>query len=247
MKKLIIPVCAVLLFAACGDKEAASVLEGPVSFTSNEEKVSYAMGLAIGRDIENMLSSQGHDQTLNKELIIRGLSDAIQKREAVIHPDSCQMIVGEYLNEQSAKQRQSQLSQFEGIKAEGEKFLSENKNKKGVSTTLSGLQYEVLKAGKGASPKLGDSVEVHYRGTLLDGTQFDSSIDRNETFKFEVAYGGLIEGWIEGIQLMNPGAKFKFWLPYQLAYGDRGAGADIPPYSALVFEIELISVKPKAQ
>ena len=126
-------------------------------------------------------------------------------------------------------------------KEEGEKFLAENAKREGVKTTASGLQYEVLEATIGQKPKASDSVRVHYEGTLIDGTIFDSSYKRGESIAFPL--NGVIKGWTEGLQLMSVGSKYKFFIPYQLAYGERGAGASIPPYAALIFTVELLGIE----
>ena len=124
---------------------------------------------------------------------------------------------------------------------EGQKFLEENKSKKGVKVTASGLQYEVLTEGKGKQPTAEDTVEVHYRGTLINGQEFDSSYKRNSSISFPL--NGVIRGWTEGLQLMKEGSKYKFYIPPELAYGERGAGQDIPPHATLIFEVELIKVQ----
>ena len=126
-------------------------------------------------------------------------------------------------------------------KKEGEKFLAENAKREGVKVTPSGLQYEVLEATLGQKPKATDTVKVHYEGTLIDGTIFDSSYKRGESIEFPL--NGVIKGWTEGLQLMSIGSKFKFFIPYQLAYGERGAGGSIPPYAALIFTVELLGIK----
>ena len=126
-------------------------------------------------------------------------------------------------------------------KEEGEKFLAENAKREGVKVTPSGLQYEVLEATLGQKPKATDTVKVHYEGTLIDGTIFDSSYKRGESIEFPL--NGVIKGWTEGLQLMSIGSKFKFFIPYQLAYGERGAGGSIPPYAALIFTVELLGIK----
>jgi FKBP-type peptidyl-prolyl cis-trans isomerase len=126
-------------------------------------------------------------------------------------------------------------------KEEGEKFLAENAKREGVKVTASGLQYEVLEATLGQKPKATDTVKVHYEGTLIDGTVFDSSYKRGESIEFPL--DGVIKGWTEGLQLMSVGSKFKFFIPYQLAYGERGAGASIPPFAALIFTVELLGIK----
>ena len=125
-------------------------------------------------------------------------------------------------------------------KEEGEKFLAENAKREGVKTTNSGLQYEVLETTLGQKPKATDTVRVHYEGTLIDGTVFDSSYKRGESIAFPL--NGVIKGWTEGLQLMSVGSKYKFFIPYQLAYGERGAGASIPPYAALIFTVELLGI-----
>ncbi len=126
-------------------------------------------------------------------------------------------------------------------KESGEKFLAENAKREGVKTTASGLQYEVLEATLGQKPKATDTVRVHYEGTLIDGTVFDSSYKRGESISFPL--NGVIKGWTEGLQLMSVGSKYKFFIPYQLAYGERGAGASIPPYAALIFTVELLGIE----
>jgi FKBP-type peptidyl-prolyl cis-trans isomerase len=124
---------------------------------------------------------------------------------------------------------------------EGKKFLEENAKKEGVNVTSSGLQYKVIKEGYGTKPKATETVVVHYRGTLIDGTEFDSSYKRNQPISFPL--NGVIAGWTEGLQLMKTGAKYEFYIPYNLAYGERGAGGVIPPYATLIFEVELLEVK----
>ena len=133
------------------------------------------------------------------------------------------------------------LKASQEVKAEGEKFLAQNAKREGVKTTASGLQYEVLEATIGQKPKATDSVKVHYEGTLIDGTVFDSSYKRGEPISFPL--NGVIKGWTEGVQLMSVGSKFKFFIPYQLAYGESGAGASIPPYAALIFTVELLGIE----
>ena len=133
------------------------------------------------------------------------------------------------------------LNMSSKAKEEGEKFLAENAKREGVKTTASGLQYEVLEATIGQKPKATDTVKVHYEGTLIDGTVFDSSYKRGESISFPL--NGVIKGWTEGLQLMSVGSKYKFFIPYQLAYGEHGAGASIPPYAALIFTVELLGIE----
>jgi len=133
------------------------------------------------------------------------------------------------------------LNASQKAKAEGELFLAENAKREGVKTTASGLQYEVLEATIGQKPKATDTVRVHYEGTLIDGTVFDSSYKRGESISFPL--NGVIKGWTEGLQLMSVGSKYKLFIPYQLAYGEHGAGASIPPYAALIFTVELLGIE----
>jgi FKBP-type peptidyl-prolyl cis-trans isomerase len=128
-----------------------------------------------------------------------------------------------------------------GHKEDGEKFLADNKTKEGVATTASGLQYRVVRAGSGKKPTATDTVEVHYRGTFINGKEFDSSYKRGETIEFPL--NGVIRGWTEGLQLMTEGSEYELYIPYQLAYGERGAGGVIPGYAALIFQVELVKVK----
>lgn len=128
-----------------------------------------------------------------------------------------------------------------GAKEDGIKFLEDNIKRDEVTATASGLQYEVLEAGQGAKPSASDTVEVHYRGTFIDGKEFDSSYGRGQTIEFPL--NGVIRGWTEGVQLMSVGSKYRFYIPYHLAYGERGAGAVIPPFATLIFDVELVSIK----
>lgn len=138
------------------------------------------------------------------------------------------------------KQQADMLRMYEGVKLEGEKFLEENKNKGGVMTTASGLQYEVVLMGTGPKPTADQTVKVHYTGSLIDGTKFDSSVDRNEPAVFPVT--GVIAGWVEALQLMPVGSKFKLYIPSNLAYGEAGAGDVITPFAVLIFDVELLEI-----
>ena len=145
-----------------------------------------------------------------------------------------------YFTELEQRQQAEAAERGKAAKGEGEAFLAENKKRAGVVTTPSGLQYEIVKEGTGRQPKANDTVRCHYEGTLIDGTVFDSSYRRNQPAEFGLRQ--VIAGWTEGVQLMKEGSIFKFYIPYNLAYGERGAGADIPPYAALIFTVELIKV-----
>ena len=200
------------------------------------DKLSYALGLGIGRQ----LSQMGADD-LNVADFAQAVKDMIDGKEPQVPTAEAQQIVEDFFRKQEEKQRAEAAEKYKGAKSEGEKYLSENAKKEGVVTLPSGLQYKVLKEGNGKSPKATDKVVCHYEGMLVDGTMFDSSIQRVEPATFPL--NGVIAGWTEGLQLMKEGAKYRFFIPYQLGYGERGAGASIPPFAALVFDVELIEVK----
>ena len=200
------------------------------------DKLSYALGLGIGRQ----LSQMGADD-LNVADFAQAVKDMIDGKEPQVPAAEAQQIVEDFFQKQEEKQRAEAAEKYKGAKSEGEKYLSENAKKEGVTTLPSGLQYQVLKEGNGKSPKATDKVVCHYEGMLIDGTMFDSSIQRGEPATFPL--NGVIAGWTEGLQLMKEGAKYRFFIPYQLGYGERGAGASIPPFAALVFDVELIEVK----
>ncbi len=192
------------------------------------DKLSYALGMVIGHNLKSMnvtnLNGADFAQAVND--VLAGCKPALTDAEA-------QQIVNTYLTEQ-------QEAQSKAAREEGEKFLAENAKKEGVVVLPSGLQYTVLREGTGRKPKATDSVKCHYEGTLTDGTVFDSSYRRGEPATFPL--DGVIKGWTEGVQLMAEGAKFRFFIPFNLAYGERGAGQSIPPYAALVFDVELIEI-----
>lgn len=200
------------------------------------DKLSYALGLGIGRQLSQMGAND-----LNATDFAQAVKDMIDGKEPQVPTAEAQQIVEDFFQKQEEKQRAEAAEKYKGAKSEGEKYLSENAKKEGVTTLPSGLQYQVLKEGNGKSPKATDKVVCHYEGMLIDGTMFDSSIQRGEPATFPL--NGVIAGWTEGLQLMKEGAKYRFFIPYQLGYGERGAGASIPPFATLVFDVELIEVK----
>ena len=200
------------------------------------DKLSYALGLGIGRQLSQMGAND-----LNAADFAQAVKDMIDGKEPQVPAAEAQQIVEDFFRRQEEKQRAEAAEKYKGAKSEGEKYLSENAKKEGVTTLPSGLQYQVLKEGNGKSPKATDKVVCHYEGMLIDGTMFDSSIQRGEPATFPL--NGVIAGWTEGLQLMKEGAKYRFFIPYQLGYGERGAGASIPPFATLVFDVELIEVK----
>ena len=200
------------------------------------DKLSYALGLVIGHQLLQM-NAEG----LNIDDFAQAIKDVMTGGELKMKDAEAQQIVQQFFAEQEAIQQAANAEKGKAAKTEGEQFLAENAKKEGVKTTASGLQYQVLREGNGKQPKATDQVECHYEGTLIDGTKFDSSYDRGQTATFPL--NQVIAGWTEGLQLMHEGAKYRFFIPYQLAYGERGAGASIPPYAALIFDVELVAVK----
>jgi FKBP-type peptidyl-prolyl cis-trans isomerase FklB len=192
------------------------------------DSVSYSLGVNIGENIK----TQFPDIDLkNFEAAIKDVLDD-NKKPSISGADA-QKTIQEYFTKQQAKASES-------VVEEGKKFLAENSKKENVVTLESGLQYEVIKTGEGAKPTLNDQVTTHYHGTLIDGTVFDSSVERGEPASFPVS--GVIKGWTEALQLMNVGSKWRLFVPYDLAYGERGAGPKIGPFTTLIFEVELISI-----
>ena len=200
------------------------------------DSASYAFGM-------NMAQSMNRDLgNMNTDLIMRGMQDVFGKKTTLFTEEASYDILMRY----STKVREEKMKEDEAKtqKAidEGTAFLQQNKTKAGVKTTASGLQYEVIKEGSGTKPTAADTVTVHYRGTLIDGSQFDASYDRNEPLT--LALGSVIAGWTEGVQLMSVGSKYKLFIPYELGYGMRGVPPAIPGGSTLIFEIELLAVRP---
>ena len=191
-------------------------------------KISYALGLGIGQQLKSM-----NIEDFSIDDFSKSISDVMSGKEPAISSREAQAMLNEYFQKKEKEQAQSAI-------AEGKVYLEQNAKREGVTQTKSGLQYEVLTEGTGKSPKATDTVRCHYEGRLLDGTVFDSSYKRGEPADFGL--NQVIPGWTEGVQLMKEGAKFRFHIPYLLAYGERGAGAQIPPYSTLVFDVELIKV-----
>ena len=179
---------------------------------------------------------------INPDVLLKGLRDGLAGAKSLLTDEQIKETMAAFQKEMMEKQAAAQKELGEKNLAAGEKFLAENKKKEGVKTTASGLQYKVLKEGSGESPKETDTVVTNYRGTLLDGTEFDSSYKRNEPATFPV--NRVIKGWTEALMLMKPGAKYQLWIPAALGYGERGVGKDIGPNSTLVFEVELLSIKP---
>ncbi len=198
---------------------------------SLEERVSYSYGLMIAKQ----LTERGIEIDLDQ--FSSAFQSVLDEGEPLLSDDEVSAAFAE--NQKILDEKNATGPDRENLVA-GKEFLEENLKKDGIKSTASGLQYEVIKEGDGAQPAATDVVEVHYHGTLLDGTVFDSSVDRGETTSFPL--NRVIPGWTEGLQLMKEGGKYRFFIPYDLAYGERGAGTDIKPYSTLIFEVELFKV-----
>lgn len=226
-KTLLSAVVMSSLLVACGDNSAEPSLDSEIA------KVSYGIGANIG-------SRFGEDLPLDVDAFSAGVRDALSGGELKMSDEEIMSTLQAYQQKQMAERQEEAQAVAEKNKADAEAFFAENAAKEGVVTTESGLQYLVVQAGEGESPSVDDVVEVHYEGTLLDGTVFDSSYQRGETVSFPV--NGVIPGWTEALQLMKVGAKWKLFIPAELAYGAGGAGQMIGPNAALVFDVELVGI-----
>lgn len=195
-----------------------------------EDSISYALGVTMAAQLKPIGIKKDF---LNSKIMFKGFATAYDEKETSIDVEKATMMLQDFF-----MKKQQEAS--DNAKEEGQKFLEENKKREGVITTESGLQYEIITEGTGASPSATDKVTVHYTGTLIDGTVFDSSVERGEPITF--ALNQVIPGWTEALQLMKVGGKWKIYIPYNLGYGERGAGDIIKPYSTLIFEVELIGI-----
>lgn len=200
------------------------------------DKVSYSLGMNIGRQLKQM----GLAGQISVQDFADAVSDTLEGHDMKLSAQEAQKTLNSFFEELESRQAAIAAEKGKAARQEGEKFLKENMNRPGVQHTASGLQYMVLTEGSGKKPKATDTVRCHYHGTLIDGTVFDSSYQRGEPCEFGL--NQVIKGWTEGVQLMSEGSKYRFFIPYNLAYGEQGAGSDIPPYAALIFDVELIKV-----
>lgn len=199
------------------------------------DKTSYALGLGIGRQLAQMGATD-----LSIDDFSQAIKDVLGGAGQQLSDSEAEILTRTFFEKQEAKQRKAAAERGKQAKEEGEKWLADNARREGVVTLPSGLQYQVLRQGDGKKPTARDTVRCHYEGMLIDGTLFDSSIQRGVPAEF--ALNQVIKGWTEGLQLMQEGAKYRFFIPYELGYGERGAGQSIPPFAALVFDVELIKV-----
>ena len=223
--KFVVLSALVLALAACEKKEPA---KPEISLNTDEDRFSYGLGMVIG---ERVLKQYGE---VDYELVMAGMQAQHRDETTLITVDEA----GNAVNARMEKLFEERTA---AARKRGEDYLASNKTKEGVTVTSSGLQYSVITDAEGAKPKPTDTVTVHYRGTLIDGTEFDSSYSRNAPTSFQLDQ--VIPGWTEGVQLMSVGSKYRFVIPSELAYGDRGAGGEIGPFETLIFEVELLEIQ----
>jgi len=206
----------------------------PMELKTQKDKASYSIGVSIGKNLKDQKVE------INTDILVKGLLDAYTGAKTQLTEKEMGDVLTQFQQEIMAKAQEEAAKKGGENKSKGEKFLEDNKNKPGVKTTPSGLQYTVISEGTGPKPTASSTVKVHYTGKLIDGTTFDSSVDRGEPIEFPL--NGVIKGWTEGVQLMSKGSKYKFFIPSDLAYGDRGAGNAIGPNETLIFEVELLDI-----
>ena len=222
-------------FLAFGFLAANVCAEDVPALKTQKQKVSYSVGV----DVAKRFAKMGMD--LDLDVFIKGFKDGFSGKNTLMTDDEMHATMTAFQSDLMKKQSQGKQSAAEENKKAGEAFLAENKKKEGVVALPSGLQYKILKAGKGKKPTAADTVECHYRGTLIDGTEFDSSYRSGQPASFPV--NGVIAGWTEALKLMPVGSKWQLFVPSKLAYGEQGAGADIGPNATLIFEVELLGIK----
>jgi len=240
MKKTVFILAAIALVSASATakdkkkKDVAPVVCTKV-FNNDVDSMSYALGMNVGADFAKNIKGIPGGKS-NIDLLIKGFATAMKGDSALMKPEVATEFFKSYITKAQAKD-------LDAKKLEGQQFLAQNMTKEGVKTTATGLQYQVITATEGAKPKATDSVTVHYVGTLIDGKEFDSSIKRGQPITFPL--NQVIPGWTEGVQLMSVGSKYKFFVPYKLGYGEQGAGnGAIPGFATLIFEVELLAIKP---
>ena len=231
MKKSIfyfLALCVIFASASCSQSGAQKV-----KLETSIDSVSYAIGALLAKNNQEQLKTLPGEKEINRDIMAAAISTVFTNGDIIISDDEANELINNYVEQSQKKVAQKNLE-------EGNAFLEKNKAREGVVTTASGLQYEIITEGTGPKPTAEDDVRVHYHGTLIDGTVFDSSVDRGEPIVFGV--GQVIPGWSEALQLMPVGSKWKIYIPAELAYGERGAGADVGPNAVLIFEVELLEI-----
>ncbi|MEL7589131.1 MAG: FKBP-type peptidyl-prolyl cis-trans isomerase [Prolixibacteraceae bacterium] len=229
LKSVIIVLAASVVLAACQKNNSSKTVE----LTNENDSASYALGVLIGQNNKQNLDASPGTKDLNVDILMNAFEKQMKGEESQMDATQANTLIQGFFEKVSAKEATKNAE-------EGEAFLEQNKTKEGVTTTASGLQYEILKEGTGPKPTAQQNVKCHYHGTLIDGKVFDSSVDRGEPATFNVS--GVIPGWTEALQLMPVGSKWKLYIPGELAYGERGAGRDIGPNTMLIFEVELLEI-----
>jgi FKBP-type peptidyl-prolyl cis-trans isomerase FkpA len=226
---------AAAVFASLALLFSAQAAAQNAALPTEKDRVSYMIGVDVGKTLKPMAGE------IDVAVLKRAIDDAFAGKPLLLDEQELAAVGQAFAQKMQAQQQAEQKAAVDRNTAAGDAFLAQNGKKRGVVTTASGLQYQVVSAGKGAKPNAENTVKVHYTGTLLDGTKFDSSIDRGEPAQFPL--GAVIPGWTEGLQLMPAGSKYRFWIPAKLGYGDQGTpGGPIPPGSTLVFDVELLEV-----
>ncbi|WYD82037.1 MAG: FKBP-type peptidyl-prolyl cis-trans isomerase [Candidatus Electrothrix gigas] len=235
MKRAVCTLCAVVHFMfIAGLAMATDATEQVTELKTKQEKISYALGMDLGSYLKSL------EADFELAAIYQGVIDSYTEKKALLTPDQAKELQKQFAVEQQKKKMKKISTLLEKNKKAATQFLEKNKEADGVKVTASGLQYKVIKEGEGKKPLATDTVKVHYKGTLVDGTEFDSSYKRNEPATFKA--NQVIPGWTEALQLMTPGSKYILYLPPELAYGDRGAPPAIEPGSLLIFEVELVDI-----
>jgi FKBP-type peptidyl-prolyl cis-trans isomerase len=228
---LAVMMAAAFPFLAC---TADKVEDKPLELKTSQDKISYVLGREVGQGLGGLPSK------IDLNVFMRGLRDSLDQRSSLLTPEQEEQAKADFTAQMKEEESKKWAATAEQNQKAEEDFLAKNKPQEGVVTTPSGLQYQVVKDGSGAGIKESDKVKVHYRGTLIDGTEFDSSYARNQPAVFTVS--GVIPGWTEGLQLMKIGGKYRLWIPSKLAYGARGAGQSIGPNTLLIFEVEPLEI-----
>lgn len=222
----------------------AQTVMDTLTFRSQKDSASYAVGLEEARRLVEAMQMQEVDSIISLDYLVRGYVDYMRSKSMMSNELSASVLERYFAVLQQNRDQQAQAN-YGPMIMEAESFMQNNKSKEGIISTPTGLQYSVQKKGKGKTIALGDKIKLHYTGKLVSGQVIDSSVERNEPFEFELQPDGLIQGWVEGLQLMKKGSKFTFYIPYHLGYGEVGAPPTVPPFAVLIFEIEVLEIGKK--